>query len=356
MSLFTLTGKTALITGSARGIGLAMAEGLAAAGAHVIVNSRQRDSVDAVVAQLKAKGLQVSGAAFDVAQGINQKSNTPQKYDMNMGELSKSSATKYKENLSFKEWLELDEGWMDWLASKTGKVLGAGAGYIYGFGKNLLQGLGNRIKEIYSYITKNPREATKMAAIVGTAMLTGGVVGKISHDVVNAVSNKISGIIHGVNPTEVHQTVSQISPDGSGDFKGGTSSSGDFGGAADLVGKKLNFYTAGKAVTKEVIDKIRSGEITDHDSLHQAVANAKQHFMNSIGSSIHKRAFQTDFDDNDVFAKIMGTGNYSGNAAERALMVINKAGGTPDLEKINAASQFMKNAKEIMSKPILQDD
>ena len=68
MSLFTLTGKTALITGSARGIGLAMAEGLAAAGAHVIVNSRQRDSVDAVVAQLKAKGLQVSGAAFDVAQ------------------------------------------------------------------------------------------------------------------------------------------------------------------------------------------------------------------------------------------------------------------------------------------------
>ena len=169
----------------------------------------------------------VVDTAFDVAQGINQKSNTPQKYDMNMGELSKSSATKYKENLSFKEWLELDEGWMDWLASKTGKVLGAGAGYIYGFGKNLLQGLGNRIKEIYSYITKNPREATKMAAIVGTAMLTGGVVGKISHDVVNAVSNKISGIIHGVNPTEVHQTVSQISPDGSGDFKGGTSSSGD---------------------------------------------------------------------------------------------------------------------------------
>ena len=68
MSLFTLTGKTALITGSARGIGLAMAEGLAAAGAHVIVNSRQHDSVDAVVEQLKSKGLQVSGAAFDVAQ------------------------------------------------------------------------------------------------------------------------------------------------------------------------------------------------------------------------------------------------------------------------------------------------
>ena len=68
MSLFTLTGKTALITGSARGIGLAMAEGLAAAGAHVIINSRQRDSVDAVVERLQAKGLSVSGSAFDVAQ------------------------------------------------------------------------------------------------------------------------------------------------------------------------------------------------------------------------------------------------------------------------------------------------
>jgi len=68
MSLFTLHGKTALITGSARGIGLAMAQGLADAGAHVIVNSRQRDSVEAVVQQLQAKGLQVSGAAFDVAQ------------------------------------------------------------------------------------------------------------------------------------------------------------------------------------------------------------------------------------------------------------------------------------------------
>jgi gluconate 5-dehydrogenase len=45
-----------------------MAEGLATAGAHVIVNSRQSDSVNSVVEQLKSKGLEVSGAAFDVAQ------------------------------------------------------------------------------------------------------------------------------------------------------------------------------------------------------------------------------------------------------------------------------------------------
>ena len=39
-SLFDLTGRTALVTGAARGLGLAYAEGLAEAGAAVIINDR----------------------------------------------------------------------------------------------------------------------------------------------------------------------------------------------------------------------------------------------------------------------------------------------------------------------------
>ena len=66
-ALFDLSGRTALITGSARGIGHALAEGLAAAGAQVIINGRSQSGVDQAVAALKAKGLQVLGAAFDVA-------------------------------------------------------------------------------------------------------------------------------------------------------------------------------------------------------------------------------------------------------------------------------------------------
>ena len=66
-NFFDLTGRTALITGSVRGIGFALAEGLANAGASVIVNSRQQSAVDAAVAALKAKGLSARGAAFDVA-------------------------------------------------------------------------------------------------------------------------------------------------------------------------------------------------------------------------------------------------------------------------------------------------
>ncbi|MCK0177264.1 SDR family NAD(P)-dependent oxidoreductase [Mycolicibacterium sp. F2034L] len=62
-----LTGKTALVTGSTQGIGLAIAEGLAAAGARVVVNGRNRDRVDAAVAGLDGLDGQVIGVAADVA-------------------------------------------------------------------------------------------------------------------------------------------------------------------------------------------------------------------------------------------------------------------------------------------------
>lgn len=59
-----LTGKTALVTGSTQGIGLAIAQGLAAAGARVIVNGRTQDRVDEAVA---AVGGDAVGIAADVA-------------------------------------------------------------------------------------------------------------------------------------------------------------------------------------------------------------------------------------------------------------------------------------------------
>jgi NAD(P)-dependent dehydrogenase (short-subunit alcohol dehydrogenase family) len=64
-----LSGKTALVTGSASGIGHAIAKGLAAAGASVVVNGRTEAKVDAAVAAL-AKALpdsKVRGIAADVS-------------------------------------------------------------------------------------------------------------------------------------------------------------------------------------------------------------------------------------------------------------------------------------------------
>lgn len=66
-SLFDLAGRTALITGSVRGIGFSLAEGLAEAGASVIINGRRQEAVDAAVAKLREKGYQARGAVFDVA-------------------------------------------------------------------------------------------------------------------------------------------------------------------------------------------------------------------------------------------------------------------------------------------------
>jgi len=64
--LFDLTGRTALVTGSARGIGFALAEGLATAGARVVLNGTRADTVADAVERLAAKGLDVQGRAFDV--------------------------------------------------------------------------------------------------------------------------------------------------------------------------------------------------------------------------------------------------------------------------------------------------
>jgi gluconate 5-dehydrogenase len=64
--LFDLSGRTALVTGSARGIGFALAEGLATAGASVILNGTNADTVAEAVGRLESKGFSARGRAFDV--------------------------------------------------------------------------------------------------------------------------------------------------------------------------------------------------------------------------------------------------------------------------------------------------
>ncbi len=61
-----LAGKTALVTGSTRGIGAAIAAGLAAHGAHVVINGRGAEAVAGRVEEMRTGGHAVSGAAFDV--------------------------------------------------------------------------------------------------------------------------------------------------------------------------------------------------------------------------------------------------------------------------------------------------
>jgi gluconate 5-dehydrogenase len=65
-ALFDLSGRTALVTGSSRGLGRAIAEGLARAGARLIVNGVDPARVDAAVAEMRAAGHAAEGSRFDV--------------------------------------------------------------------------------------------------------------------------------------------------------------------------------------------------------------------------------------------------------------------------------------------------
>jgi gluconate 5-dehydrogenase len=68
LHLFDLSGKRALVTGSSQGIGFSLAQGLAAAGAAVVLNGRDRAKLDRAVAELSKHGHEVVGDAFDVTE------------------------------------------------------------------------------------------------------------------------------------------------------------------------------------------------------------------------------------------------------------------------------------------------
>jgi gluconate 5-dehydrogenase len=65
-ALFSLAGRTALVTGSSRGLGYAIAEGFAEAGAALVLNGTDPGRLAAAAAALRAKGYDVTEALFDV--------------------------------------------------------------------------------------------------------------------------------------------------------------------------------------------------------------------------------------------------------------------------------------------------
>jgi len=68
-SLFDLSGRLALITGSSQGIGLSLAQGLAEHGARVVLNGRDRAKLEAAAATVPG----ASGLAFDVTEEVATK-------------------------------------------------------------------------------------------------------------------------------------------------------------------------------------------------------------------------------------------------------------------------------------------
>ncbi|HTC16520.1 MAG TPA: SDR family oxidoreductase [Steroidobacteraceae bacterium] len=81
MSMFDLTGKVALITGSSRGIGRAIAEQMALHGAHVVISSRKAESCAAVAREISAAG----GSAWAHACHVGRKEELQQLVDASIG-------------------------------------------------------------------------------------------------------------------------------------------------------------------------------------------------------------------------------------------------------------------------------
>lgn len=83
MSLFDLSGRVALITGSSRGIGRAIAERLAEHGARVVISSRKQDACDEVAAAINAH--HGAGRAIAVAASISRKGDLEALVQRTMG-------------------------------------------------------------------------------------------------------------------------------------------------------------------------------------------------------------------------------------------------------------------------------
>jgi NAD(P)-dependent dehydrogenase (short-subunit alcohol dehydrogenase family) len=80
---FDLTGRVAIITGASKGIGKAIARGLAEQGASVVVSSRKQEAVDGVAAEFRADGLEAIGIACHVGDEVQLKNlveKTTEKY------------------------------------------------------------------------------------------------------------------------------------------------------------------------------------------------------------------------------------------------------------------------------------
>ncbi|WP_426197082.1 SDR family oxidoreductase [Massilia sp. DWR3-1-1] len=69
--LFSLQGKTALITGGSRGLGLQMAEALGEQGARIVLSSRKQSELDEAVAHLASLGIEASAFAADLAEATH---------------------------------------------------------------------------------------------------------------------------------------------------------------------------------------------------------------------------------------------------------------------------------------------
>ena len=66
--LFDLNGRTALVTGGSRGLGLQIAEALGEMGAKIAISARKKDELDAAVSHLRKQNIEASAYVCDIGK------------------------------------------------------------------------------------------------------------------------------------------------------------------------------------------------------------------------------------------------------------------------------------------------
>ena len=237
------------------------------------------------------------------------------------------------------------------LMGTAGEMLGKASGVVAGSAVNVFQGLyrviKSSLKNLGSFIAKNPVSFTKsLLAIIAGYMIGSGL------------SNKVNDIIRGTpNPADVQQiskslsdsgvdpkTVAQVKAELGADAASAKATAADAASAkataADAVQNKLSTYAAVKKAKMEIIDKIKSGEVTDYDSLQKAIIDTKQKYHGMITGAFGKSGLTDELFDDRLELQIKAlAGNMTGNAAEITKKIITNAGGTPDIEKLSNLSR-----------------
>jgi hypothetical protein len=142
-------------------------------------------------------------------------------------------------DITFREWLsfqEAEQGWGDWLGQKIGYGAGRVAGAVSGLVGNVVGTIKRRLGELKDYITSNPRQAAKIALTLGLAAATGGVVGKLSKDLVHAVGEKVQALMP-QQASDVVQAQAAISPESVADTA--QAKAGAMDAAADTAQAKV---------------------------------------------------------------------------------------------------------------------
>ncbi len=140
MERFRLDGRQALVTGGARGIGLATVEALAQAGAKVIVTDRDAVAADAAAERLRAAGLAVRSDQLEVTDSaaVNAMAEKYPELDILVNNAGIARSNEPAETMSDDVWssvIDINLNGLFWCCRAFGKhMLGRGAGTIVNVG------------------------------------------------------------------------------------------------------------------------------------------------------------------------------------------------------------------------------